>query len=405
MSDFEGKEDSFDLDLDTKKDTSLHNIGLSTSSDVIDQIEIDENIIKTENTNKSITKQSINEEVYENEINIDKYDKLLKELSTESQSVELPKVSSQTNDNLLICREVSKLVSKVIPESRIPADSENQKQFIISTVQKLVDMIENTDKIPKYQSLLAKYKKREETIIKLQEKCDQLYDKVNEYKVEIQKISSNQENQKDLQIAENIKQIAKLVEIQKQTQKKLLKETKNLNKIELSPRSESRSRPKKYIQPVEESDSSDVAINIAEKPSSRQYENEEITRNRRQYRDESFTNIRKMKRIPYPETSSSDEISSDLIIMRAKPNKITKITKVHGKSRSKNYRDDLESDDIEPSNIQRDYSKLGHKVNKLIGITNKIQDDFKNSNGESLSLSHLSMLHESLLEAERKLKK
>ncbi|EAY05050.1 hypothetical protein TVAG_191470 [Trichomonas vaginalis G3] len=410
------EDNSVDLDLDlSNKNISLHNIGLSDSYEFNEEEPDNENS-KINHTNDQLTKIE--------DISIQKYDQLLHELTNNSKNEEdSTKIYPKEDDLMEICLTISKIASSTIKTTEIPSDKLDQKNFIVNIVQQLVNLVQNPTQSPQYLELLAKNKNKKIQLAKLQQKYDFLYEEVNRYKNEVRKISESVDSKKETQIDQKIQQIADLVELQKKTQKKLLRETKHLHYTEsIQPEVyEPKTKSIQIQNQISESESSSEAINISRpvdkstkhtksfksshEKQRTEAEFDELMEKRSKYHtnNTSKTDIKRTKRIPYPE-SSSTESSSDLIILTTKPQKITNISKVH--HRSYKYENNSDSLSQTDENFEKSdqYSKLGKKVNKLIGITNHIQGDFETTHG-NLSLSQLSMLHESLLDEERKLRK
>ena len=231
----------------------------------------------------------------------------------------------------------------------------------------------------KYSKLKEKNLKLKEQISKMQDKYDSLLKELDNQRIEQKKQVIDEKSEEDKKISENIQQIKELVKLQQKSQRKLIKEMKS---------SDSRVSSKSFSKQVDEK-----------------------------------TKVTKTKRIPFPESDSSEysDSSSEVYIVRTKPSKHEKVVKVQKqqKKEAKMKNDNDESYSYSPnysSVISESSSKVSRaskhkhdshikrKINDLIGITNEIQDEYSKID-PNLSISKLSLLHDSLLQEEKKLNK
>lgn len=368
------------LNDNEKNDIQLHGIGLSSnvvSSSLDDEEEefFSEVFSKENNENKK-ENSKINQKNKRDSI---RYSSILKKFTQNQKSEDSEtEISDITNEWEHVCLEISTLVKDMIPNVEVPVETNKQQEFILTIVKELTGRIKNQNESKDYIKLKEKNAKLKEQISKMQDKYDSLLKEIDNQRIEQKKQIINEKSEEDKKISENIQQIKELVKLQQKSQRKLIKDMKSSN---------SRMSSKSFSKKVDEK-----------------------------------TKVTKTKRIPFPESDSTDssDSSSEVYIVRTKPSKHEKVVKVQ-KQQKKNiktkeaeesysYSPDYSSITSESSSKagytskHRHDSHIKHKINDLIEITNEIQDEYSKID-PNLSISKLSLLHDSLLQEEKKLKK
>ena len=123
------------------------------------------------------------------------------------------------------------------------------------------------------------------------------------------------------------------------------------------------------------------------------------------------TDVTKMKRIHLPQDSASQTCSSsEVYIVRTKPDHRQKVVQVQKHKHKHDSKSQLSSNSSysssneEPNKYSYTHSShhCGEKLNKLISFTNRFQHDYKSCDPDNeLTISTLSRIHSSLVEAER----
>ena len=368
--------DSFSVNSSPKQ-VELHGVGLTSgeSSTIVDNFS--DEILKLNETYAN------NETQTEDQKNV-RYSQILNEISQQEKDMESTEIISATennwNDTLI---KISSIVKPILGILQIPEETKKQQDFIISITEKLVERIQSKSEIKTadYERVKAKNKKLKEKNTKLHEENQELLNKVNELNAEKRRQINEIDSNKDKNINANIEQIKQLVKEQQKSQRRLLRE-------------------------LNESDSSSFL--------------DEKNYKKHKHFTAKETDVTKTKRIPFPqELTSTTSSSSQVYIVRTKPSKAEKVVKVNKYVKHDNHNDsssysDSSDDDIPKIEMHKKHSRtqtkhknrsITQKVNQLISLTNRIQGEYDLMEPDnSLSMSTLSMIHDSLLNEERQFK-
>ena len=368
--------DSFSV-KSSPEQVELHGVGLSSggSSTIVDNFS--DEILKLNDTYAN------NETQTEERKNV-RYSQILREIDQQQKDVESTEIIPAPENNWIeTITKISSIVKPIFGIIQIPDEEEKQQQLIISIIENLVKKIQEKGEIQvsDFERIKEKNKKLKEKVTKLNEEKQQLLYKIQEQNSDNRRQINEISSKKDKQINENIEQIKKLVKEQQRSQKRLLKE-------------------------LDESESSSSICNEKKYKKYKHYTTKE-------------TDITKTRRIPFPQESSSKTTSSsEVYIVRTKPKKAEKVIKVNkydknnddSSSSSSIYSESSEDEKIVHKKYSKSQSKhksrsITNKVNQLISLTNRIQGEYNLMEPDNdLSMSTLSMIHDSLLNEEKKFK-
>ena len=368
--------DSFSLGV-SNEEVQLHHIGLSSGDSSVSSADISgeiKNLNQSKQLKQDLTlaNNATQTEELQNSVH---YSQILREISLQQKDNETTEIIS-TNDNWMeTLTKISNLVKPIFGSLFIPEDSDRQQAFVISITQQLVNKIQTNDTFPSQERERLKQKNKllKAKLSELHEQQHELMRQIQEYKSEKRMQTNEIEAIHDKTLNENIQQIKTLVKQQQKAQKLLLRD------LAFSDSSPNDSHMKKKMK---------------------HYTSKE-------------TDLTKTRRIQLPQELSTSSSSSEVYIVRTKPKKTEKVVKVH-----KNKHNHLETDSTysytftddkeDEKPLQRNKSKgktYKRKINQLISLTNRIQDEYNMLEPDNdMSISTLSMIHDSLLKEEKRFK-